>query len=275
MTPKNQRRLLLFVITFPLLCVGLVGGWYLYGWYEGGTVVNRGLEKKILAHRTMIEQVEVEARAVEDQILAKMRRGIPVHPIGKSPLNESPLIERALPILLRQLVDEREAVALYAEHDLSRLTLSPEQNQLAVDTLIGMLPTKKRFHHLVNVLHRLKADPQQVVPHLVDAVDRETFDNLQIMSVRIRMFDHDYDLHPLFLECLRQQAEGGEELISWGLMALFLHYGELENALQQAIAESSDAEEIERLKRWVKYVQTRPTQQPPAQQQPPEPVTVY
>lgn len=262
MTPKNKRRLLLFVITFPLVCLALVGGWFLYGWYEGGTVVNRSLEKKILALRTMIEQVEGDAGGVEDQIVAKMKLGLPIHPVGKSPLNESPLMDRALPILLQQLVDDREAVALYAEHDLSRLTLSPEQTQVAVDTLLGMLPNTNRIHRLVNALHRLKADPQQVIPHLVAAVDRDTFDNLRIMSVRIQMFDPDYDLHPLFLECLRQQDAGGEELIRWGIMARFLRYSELENALQQAIAESSDAQEIERLNRWVKYVQTRPAQRP-------------
>ncbi|PQO27022.1 hypothetical protein [Blastopirellula marina] len=270
MTPINKRRLLLFVMTFPLACLGLVGAWFLYGWYEGGTVVNRSLEKKILALRTMIEQIEGDAGGVEDQIVAKMKRGVPVHPIGKSPLNESPLIDRALPILLRELVDDREAVACYAEHDLFRLTFSQEQTQVAIDTLIGMLSTTNRIHHLVNVLHRLKADPPQVIPHLVAAVDRDTFENLRMMSVRIQMFDPDYDLHPLFLECLRQQDAGGEELIRWGLMARFLRYSELENALQQAIAESSDAEEIERLNRWVKYIQTRPTQQ-----HSPGPVTSY
>lgn len=258
MSPYTKRILMLI----PLALLAVSAGWIVYAKYEEQLVLNRSLKMQIANTQTQIEQVNQDAKHFEDDVIAKMKRNVPVHPVGNSPLNESTLKERGVPILLEQLLDERQAIALYAEHDLFRLNFTQEETTQIVTKLIDKLNNPQHIHHVTNVFWRLKVDPKEVVPKLVAAIDRDTFENLPIMSVRIRMFDPEYNLLPLFIEALKQQDIGGEELIRQGLMSRYFQRHELEKMLKKAIAESSDSHEIARLQQWVEYAQTDPTQQP-------------
>ncbi|PQO32541.1 hypothetical protein DTL21_20235 [Bremerella cremea] len=258
MSPYTKRILMLI----PLALLAVSAGWIVYAKYEEQLVLNRSLKKRIANTQSQIEQVNQDAKHFEDDVIAKMKRNVPVHPVGNSPLNESTLKERGVPILLEQLLDERQAIALYAEHDLFRLNFTQEETTQVVTKLIDKLNDPQHVHHVTNVFWRLKVDPKEVVPKLVAAIDRDTFENLPIMSVRIRMFDPEYNLLPLFIEALKQQDVEGEELIRRGLMSRYFQRHELEKMLKRAIAESSDFQEVAQLQHWVEYVQAGPTQQP-------------
>lgn len=230
--------------------------------YRHQAQLNREVESSIQELRQEKLLCDKESSALIHKIVARMEMGVPFYPAIITQLSDSDLNEKAIPLILANLKDGRNAVVDHALSDLEAL-LSEDKNgdRWNSDLETALLPMLENGTHdreLVKLLMLVGTDQEEIRRRLLQKADYDDINTVLQVGWVMRLSVSDLDPLPLYIDYLRQRDLEALKIVRQIEMD-DIGMGESMRdrffpALQREMLEAKTPEEQARIQVWIDYV---------------------